>query len=205
MKEDNDNLQDKLFMFIRLTSFVVFPMMVGVAAIADPLVRLILTDKWAECIPYMQIICLAYMWDPVMRMSWDLLNVKHRSDYSLKSEIIKKLVAFAILFATIPFGLNVICIGLILYSFADIFIVTRFTRKILPDVTFRKEMKVLFPNFLQSVLMGLVVYIVIQAFDYVWLQLIIGILIGIIVYVILSYIFNRKIVAEIKSFMLSFI
>lgn len=202
MQDDNEKLQDKFFMFIRLTSFVVFPMMVGVASIADPLVRLILTDKWAECIPYLQIMCFAYMWDPVMRMSWDLLNVKHRSDYSLKSEIIKKIVAFAILFATIPFGLNVICIGLIIYSLADIFIVTRFTRKILPDVTFRKEMKILLPNFFQSIIMGLTVYFVIHSFDGAWLQLILGIIIGIIVYVILTYIFNQKIVSGVKSFLI---
>lgn len=202
MQDDNEKLQDKFFMFIRLTSFVVFPMMVGVASIADPLVRLILTDKWAECIPYLQIMCFAYMWDPVMRMSWDLLNVKHRSDYSLKSEIIKKIVAFAILFATIPFGLNVICIGLIIYSLADIFIVTRFTRKILPDVTFRKEMKILLPNFFQSIIMGLTVYFVIHSLDDAWLQLILGIIIGIIVYVILTYIFNQKIVSGVKSFLI---
>lgn len=200
MQDDKEKLQDKFFMFIRLTSFVVFPMMAGIAAIADPLVHLILTDKWAECIPYLQIMCFAYMWDPVMRMSWDLLNVKHRSDYSLKSEVIKKIVAFAILFATIPFGLNVICIGLIMYSLADIFIVTRFTRKILPDVTFRKEMKILLPNFFQSALMGITVYIVIHSLDDVWLQLVIGIIAGIIVYMILTYIFNRKIVSEIKLF-----
>lgn len=199
MQDDNGKLQEKFFLFIRLTAFVVFPMMTGLAAIADPLIRLILTDKWAGCIPYMQIICFAYMWDPVMRMSWDLLNAKHRSDYSLKSEIIKKIVAFAILFATIPFGLDIICLGLILYSLADIFIVTRYTRKILPDVTFRNEMKVLLPVFLQSIAMGTTVYVIIQFINSLWLQLICGITVGIGAYLIMTYLFDRDIIIEIKS------
>lgn len=58
--------------------------------LAEPLVKIILTEKWLPAVPLIQILCLAYMWDPVMKINNSLLNVKGRSDYFLYAEIIKK-------------------------------------------------------------------------------------------------------------------
>ena len=52
--------------------------------------RLLLTDKWIETVPLIRILCFAWIWWPASNMSWQLLNAKHRSDYCLKAEIIKK-------------------------------------------------------------------------------------------------------------------
>lgn len=71
--------------------------MLILCALADPLVRLLLTDKWIEAVPLLQILCIAYMWDPVMKINNSLLNVKGRSDYFLYAEILKKTMAFLIL------------------------------------------------------------------------------------------------------------
>lgn len=76
--------------------------MIGFCAVAEPLVRIILTDKWLPVVPLLQILCIAYMWDPVMKINHNILNVKGRSDYFLYAEILKKGIAFVILFATLP-------------------------------------------------------------------------------------------------------
>ena len=65
-----------------MACFLVFPVMLILCALADPLVRLLLTDKWIEAVPLLQILCIAYMWDPVMKINNSLLNVKGRSDIS---------------------------------------------------------------------------------------------------------------------------
>lgn len=192
LQNDNDLLTEKFYLFIRLVSFIVFPLMIGLAVLSEPLVKLLLTEKWLGAVPYIQILCFAYMWDPIMRMSWDLLNVKHRSDYSLKSEVIKKVIAIAILFISIPLGIKMMCLGLVVYAFFDLFIILQYTKKILPQVTIKNHLKNLFPLFIQTVLMGLAVYLFIQLFSNIWIQLLGGMAIGILLYFLLSIYFSKN-------------
>lgn len=196
LQHDDDLLQQKYFSFIRCVSFIVFPMMIGLAVLCDPIIRIVLTDKWLGSVPYIRILCVAYMWDPIMRMTWDLLNVKHRSDYSLKSEILKKIAAFSILFVTIPFGIKVMCAGLFLYSMADLFIITRFVKRILPRVTLSAIVKELLPLLLLSGLMGGVLFCFLYCTANVWLELLGGLFIGCAVYLGGAYLFK---IQELKT------
>lgn len=161
--------------------------MIGLCAVAKPFVGLLLTDKWLVCVPYLRIMCIAFMWDPIMRLCWDILNVKHRSDYSLKSEIWKKIVAFILLFASVPFGIKAMCVSLLVYSIADIFVVTQFTKRIIPQISFSHVMQLISPSLLCSAIMGCIVYAYTLFISSYSLQLFGGILIGICMYVLLVY------------------
>lgn len=90
VQDQEELLQQKHLQYIRMVSYLVFPLQIGIAVLADPIVRLLLTDKWAECIPILQILCLAKLFDPVMYMNWQIVTVKRRGDYSLYGEILKK-------------------------------------------------------------------------------------------------------------------
>lgn len=192
IQHDNEKLQEKYFSFIRSVSFVVFPMMVGLAVLCEPFIRIVLTDKWLGVVPYAQIMCFAYMWNPIMVMTWDLLNVKHRSDYSLKSEIVKKITAFCILFATIPFGIKIMCVGLIFYSISDIFIITRYVKKILPNITMCSIVKQLSFFLILSGLMGTGILLFVYFVSNIWLQLLGGLVIGCFIYLGSAYILKIK-------------
>lgn len=191
IQDDDEKLQAFFYKLIRATAFIVFPLMIGLCVLAHPLIELLLTDKWLGAVPFLQIMCLAYMFDPIMRLNWDLLNVKHRSDYSLKSEIIKKIVAISILIITIPMGIMMMCIGLIVYSFADLLIITHFTKKILPKVSFTKEILSLLPALLLSLSMGVVVFFTTCSFDNVFKQVILGSFMGFLYYIFICYLFKR--------------
>ena len=192
LQDKDEALVDKFYLFIKATAFFVFPMMIGLATISPPFIRLVLTDKWLDIVPFLQILCIAYMWDPIMRQTWNFLNIKHRSDYSLKSEIIKKTVAIGILIITIPFGIKIMCIGLIAYSIADLLIILQFTKRILPDINLKNHIKVLSPIIFRSTIMGIFVYIWINIFTNLYIQLIGGLLIGLISYASISFIFAPK-------------
>lgn len=192
LQYDNNLLQQKYFSFIRSVSFVVFPLMVGLAVLSEPFIRIVLTDKWLGVVPYIQIMCFAYMWNPIMQMTLDLLNAKHRSDYSLKSEIVKKIAAFCILFATIPFGIKVMCVGLILYSMADMLIIVYFVKKILPNITLINIVKEICPILLLACLMGSVIYIFRCFVTNMWLELLMGFILGCIIYIGGAYVFNFR-------------
>ena len=202
IQHDNEELQRKFFMFIRMTAFIIFPLMIGLCVLADPLIRVILTDKWVHTVPYLQILSIAYMWDPISRLNWDLLNVKRRSDYSLRSEIIKKLIAVTILVITIPFGITIMCAGIAAYALCDIYVLTRFTKRLLPDVYLRKELKALCPILLLSISMGLIIYICVSFIPILLFKLIVGIIIGICYYLTLSYLLKWEEIDFILSLIL---
>lgn len=190
IQHDNKLLQNNFLKFIRLSAFIIFPLMIGLCVLAKPIIQFLLTDKWLGSVTLLQIMCLAYMWNPIMKMNWDLLNVKHRSDYSLKSEIIKKFAAIIILIISIPMGIKYMCVGLIIYSLADICIVTYFTKKILPDISLKKEIKVLFPILILSISMGGIIYFTISYFNHVLLKIIIGIILGPFFYISSAHFFK---------------
>lgn len=192
LQHDNDRLTEKFYLFIRLTSYAVFPMMLGLAVLSEPFIRVVLTEKWIGAVEYIQILCVVYMWDPIMRMTWNLLNAKHRSDYSLKSEIIKKIGAIVILVASIPFGVKGMCYGLVFYSMFDLLVITQFTKRILPNVTTVAHLRNLFPILMQSAIMAAGVYLVNQFIGNPMLQMVVGVVVGIVLYLFLSLFICRK-------------
>lgn len=189
IQDDEKKLETSFLIYIRTTCYIIFPLMTGLAALSDPFIKIVLTEKWIDVVPILQILCAAFMWDPLMRINNYLLYVKGRTDYTLKAEVIKKVIAFIILFSSISFGLYIIASGLILYSFIDIFIITRFTCKV-SGITLRKEIKIIFPIFLLALSMGVVVRIVIQFIISPYIQLMVGVLSGISYYFLVSKLFG---------------
>lgn len=195
LQDDDEQLRSMFLKYMRMACYLIFPVMIGFCALAEPVVRLLLTDKWLPVVPLLQILCIAYMWDPIMKINHNMLNVKGRSDYFLYAEVLKKIVAFTILFLTIPFGVKIMCAGLILYAFADIIIITYYTRK-LTGISLLIQIKVLLPVVLLSFSMGGLVYLTTLLMENVWIQVLLGLLVGVCYYVALSYLLDIK---EIKT------
>lgn len=199
IQDDDEQLRDMFLKYMRMACFLIFPIMIGFCAVAEPLVRIILTDKWLPVVPLLQILCIAYMWDPVMKINHNILNVKGRSDYFLYAEILKKGIAFVILFATLPFGVMVMCAGLIVYAFADIIIITYFTYK-LTNISLNTQLKELLPVLFLSFSMGGLVYGSIFLFENAWIQLSVGIIVGISYYLLISTLFHFEEMKILRSF-----
>ena len=199
----NKDLQMKetLYRFIQMASYILFPVMLCLVVIATPLIKLTLTEKWLPCVPYFQLICIANMFLPIMRMNWSFLNAKHRSDYSLQSEFIKKIVAFSIMFALYRFGVLYMCIGMILYSLSDWFIVTRYTKKVIPDVNMWTQFRALCPIFIISAISVVGSSAVLIVVSNSWLQLFIGTVVFFLSYAVMSKLFNRSEFANIINFL----
>lgn len=193
MQDDEELLQRKYMEYIRMISYVVFPLLLCLVVIADPLIRFLLTDKWAESIPIFQILCIASLLQPVMLMNWQLVNVKRRSDYALYSEIIKKIIGLLILVATISGGLYMLCWGLVIYEIADMVVMTYYTRKILPQISIFSEMKNLSPILGLGVAMAAVSYGVNSVYDANnFIKVVVGILVCMSSYVLFSIVFKSK-------------
>lgn len=185
MQDDDEQLKYYFMKYLKLSCYVIFPITVGVCALAEPLVVVVLKTQWIPAIPYIQILSIAYMWMPVMMMNSNILNVKGRSDYFLKAEVIKKIVAILILVATIPFGITIMCWGLVLYSFADMLTITIYTKKLM-DLRFLNQFKALIPNMLLSSSMGLLAWGSTFLFESQMLKLLVGMTVGLVYFFAMS-------------------
>ena len=152
IQNEDERLRVNYRKFLRLSAYAVFPLMMGLVAVADPLVRWILTDKWEGAILFLQILCFALMWYPIHAINLNLLQVKGRSDLFLKLEVWKKIIGVVTLCVTIPLGLTAMCVGRIVTSLIALFINTYYTGKLI-QVGYWVQMKDLLPILANSVVM----------------------------------------------------
>jgi O-antigen/teichoic acid export membrane protein len=182
LQDNDEELRRKFFQMLRMTCFILFPLMMGIAALVEPGVRLLLTEKWIDTVPLIRILCFAYVWLPAANMSWQLLNAKHRSDYCLKAEIIKKTIGITILGISVLGGIKAVCTGMLVYFIVDIGVITWFTARVLPGVTFASEMKAMLPILVRAAAMGTGVYLLDNMISSDVVSVAAGIVAGIVLY-----------------------
>lgn len=130
IQEDDARLIEVTGKFTRLSCFIVFPVLMGLCGCARPLVLVLLKEQWLNCVPLMQIICFSWLTSGIMSLNLNLLYVKGRSDMALRLELVKKAFAITVLVITIFFGVRVMCFGLVLCSFIDLFVTAWYTKKL---------------------------------------------------------------------------
>ena len=185
IQDDDARLKSVYRRMIRVAAYIVFPLMILLFVLARPLVLVLITDKWADCIIYIQILCFAMMWNPIHSLNLNLLFVKGRSDLFLKLEVVKKIIGVIILCVTIPFGLVAMCYGQMVASILFLVINTYYTGKLI-NVGFIRQMKDLIPTIVYTSLLGVSVWFLSSLFTSSFLQIIVGILLGIPLYVLIS-------------------
>lgn len=131
VQDDDAVLLDAYKRFLSVSAFAIFPLMMLLAGIAEPLIRFLVTAKWLECVPFLQILCFGWMYDCLTKINLNLLYVKGRSDLVLRLEIVKKTIAFTILFASCFLGIIGICVGAAIYDFIAFFCNTYYTKRLL--------------------------------------------------------------------------
>jgi len=186
IQDDETRLSNAYRRFLRISAFVIFPLMVGLSAVADPFIRLVLTDKWEGAIYLLQILCFALMWYPIHAINLNLLQVKGRSDYFLRLEVIKKILGVAILCVTIPLGLVAMCYGHVIFYVVCLGINTYYTKKII-DYGFLDQMKDLLHILVHSLVMYGIVLAIVYVMPTLWSQLLVGTLAGMAYYIIGAY------------------
>ena len=184
---DVPRLRNAYRRLISISGYIIFPVLIGIAVLAKPFVVLLLTDKWAASIPYLQVICLAAMWYPIHALNLNLLQIKGRSDLFLILEIVKKIVSLIVIIVSVPFGIFYMCVGSVVTSLVCLAINTYFTGKLI-NVGFITQMRDLLPSLLYSFSMGLGVWLVCSHISSSLVQLVVGIPFGVIFYIVLSYV-----------------
>lgn len=180
------------------SSFLVFPMMVGMAVVAEPMVKIILTDKWLPTVPFLQIFCFSFALWPIHTANLQAINALGRSDIFLKLELIKKIYGLIILGISLPFGVYAIAIGQIVSGVIGSF-VNAYPNKKLLNYSYAEQMLDIVPSILLSVVMGVAIYLLKYLGVTTGLLLGMQIMVGFILYFSLAKIFKLESLAYLIS------
>jgi len=159
IKEDEDRLREGYKKIIKVSIFITFPLMIGLAAVANPLIRLIFGPNWINSIEYFQVLCFSGMLYPLHAINLDILQVKGRSDLFLGLEIIKKVIgvlAIAIVLF-LKLGIMGLVWALVFSSFIAYFLNSYYSAELLNYSTMQ-QIKDVTPAFIVSIIMGIIVY-----------------------------------------------
>lgn len=201
VQNEEERLRSAYRRLLNVSAYVVFPMMIGLAAIADPFIRIVLTDKWEGSIYFLQIICFALMWYPIHAINLNILLVKGHSDYFLKLEIVKKIVGVGLLFVTVLWGVVAMCYGQIVMSLICLIINTYYNKELI-DYGLWDQLKDMLPIIALSLTMGVLVLFVVSLMPTLWSKLIVGVVSGVVYYLVLSYVFKFSELKELADIVL---
>lgn len=178
---------------ITMGSLLIFPLMAGLAGIAEPLVTLLLTEKWLPCVPYLQIFCISYAFYHIHSANLQAINAMGRSDVFLKLEILKKTV-----------GVTFLCIGVFCFDTPLAIAVTTvcaspisllintYPNSKLIGYSLMEQMKDIFPNLLVALAMlGAVLCVPLLGLGAL-ATLLLQLLVGVTVYIGLAIVFRLE-------------
>ncbi len=202
-QEDVNAVKSMTKRAIKISSYIMLPLLLGLAATSKNVVKIVLTDKWLPCVPYFILGCVSFALQPVISANLNAIKAVGRSDVFLKLEIIKKSLSTAIVFITMPFGVFAIAIGSTIYCIIAAFI-NSFPNNKLLNYSFIEQLFDIFPQIIVSVLMGIIVYFLPLGNLPVIVQLLIQVLVGGTFYILVTAIFKFESYLYIKNFVYSF-
>lgn len=159
MQEDEERLKLGFRKIIKMSAFINFPLMMGLAAVAHPLFLVLLGDKWISSVVYFQFLCLGGMLYPLHAINLNILQVKGRSDLFLFIEIIKNLLLTVLLLLSFYFKLGIMGLiaAAVIHSYLSLFVNTYFSTGEIA-YSFKEQLRDLVPVYFISIIMGVIVW-----------------------------------------------
>jgi len=161
IQDDRKRLKESFQKIIRNTMFVTFTLMLGMAAIARPMILTLIGQKWEPSVVYLQLLCFVGMFYPLHAINLNMLQVQGRSDLFLKIEILKKSLAVPIIFFCltyrIEYGIKALIFGMMFLSVTSLFINSYWSGRLI-GYSISNQFKDILPSFLLASLMSTIVY-----------------------------------------------
>ena len=203
-QEHIDRVKSMTRRAIKTSTFIMAPLMMGLAFCATSIVKIVLTDKWLPCVPYLQIFCVTYMFWPIHTANLNAINAMGRSDYFLKLEIAKKAIGLILLLSTMRFGVMIMAYSLLISSITSQ-IINSWPNKKLLGYGYFEQLRDILPSVLIALFMGGCVNLVNVLGFSDFLMILVQVPLGAFIYVGLSALFHLEAYAYLKSVFLSIV
>lgn len=183
---------------LKTSSFVIWPIVFGMAACSDSIVRILLSEKWVACVPYLRIFCFTYGFWPIITANLNAIKALGRSDIFFKLEIIKKIVGLISILVSLPFGPMAIAIAFFITMPFNA-LINSFPNKKLMKYTYWEQIVDVFPSIMLSFVMGCVVYMIGLFSFHIVLKLLMQVIVGITIYILGAKLFKFESYSSILS------
>lgn len=196
-QSQKDNLKAMMRQAIKMASFLLAPISIGLFAVAKPLIFVLLTEKWSDSIPFLQIYCLRYIPRPFTTMVQQAILAQGRSDIILKIEIVLNICMLGSLYiaAFLMQSVILIALGTLAAVFVGVGIYIYLAKKLF-DYTIYEQIKDVFFSYLCAIIMGILIYLESYFIRSGVILLIIQIISGGMIYIGLTFVFNREQIRE---------
>lgn len=174
---------------LQIGSYVLMPVLMGLAVCAKPIIVLMLTEKWLPCVPFLRVFCYIYALRPLNTASLNAIKAMGRSDLILKMDILKKVFGITILLLTMYISPFAMVIGLAV-NHTIALVINAYPNKKLLNYRYSEQVRDMFPAAAAACIMGTIVYSVTFLNLSDILTLLIQVPAGVIVYLLLSYLFK---------------
>lgn len=189
MQNDKRDLKRVVRRSIKTSSFLLFPVMAGLAIVAKTFISLVLGEKWLLAVPFLQLFCISAAFQMLQTANLQAINALGRSDIILKLEMIKKILGLTALAISISYGIYAIAVGFVVSTILELAI-HMFSNKKLYNYSATEQLRDILPPLILSFLMGLAIHFVSFLSLLPWQILLIQIPIGILVYVGMAKLFK---------------
>jgi len=199
-QDDKKSIKNTMRNSICFCSYCMAPMMLGLAAVAEPFICLLLTEKWMSCVPLLRLFCVVYLFYPIHSANMQVIKAMGKSDVYLRIEVIKKMIEILVLLITMRYGVSTMVGGMAVCATVFTFI-NSFPNAKLIKYGFREQMKDILPRIMMALIMAAIVYLI--GFTHInnLLKISIQIVVGVSIYIILSIVTHNPEWRYIVSFL----
>lgn len=182
VQDDKERLKNGYKRIIKVSMLITFTLMLGLTAVAKPLVLALIGEQWLPCVPFLQIICLQMMLYPLHSLNLNMLQVQGRSDLFLKLEIIKKIIAVGPILLGIFVDIYWMLGGSVVTGFIAYYLNAYYSGPFL-NYSIKEQVKDILPSFGVALAMAIPVFVMsfipMNSFILLPLQILAGVIITI--------------------------
>lgn len=187
-------LQVKKFLYMAL--IIVVPIFIGLAAIAEEIILILLTPEWNKTIVYMKIFCLYQAIFPYQIICKTVLYAIGNSKKVLKIEIVKSIISLTLMIICLYIGVVYVAASLVIVRIISNILYLNCIRLKFGDLEIIKSTwKPYFATFFM--------YIVLKILNYfnfnIYIMIILKIIVGIIIYIVVIMLIDKNFFYEMQS------
>lgn len=190
-QDDRVALKMEYLKYLHLSHFIILPLMCLLLVFAEPLIVVLLTPKWIEVVPYLQIFCINFMLYPIIQQTTNPIAAIGHSGVLLKYQVVKRFVSLAILAGTVMISVKAICWGTVVSSLFEAIINVLVCRKEI-GVGLRDYLKTQSDVIVAAVVICVVVYFGTILISNTLVRLLVGGMIGVALYIVATYLFSFR-------------
>lgn len=189
--DDFDKLKSMTRRSIKTSTFIIMPLMFGLAVAAKPVTQILLTDKWLPSVPFMQCLCISAAFGSISNANMQVIKASGRSDILLKLEFIKKPVYLIFLIVSIKINIFAVAISMTMYNVVGMLINVRPNIELI-HYSYKEQFKDIFPALSLSIFMALCIFPIQLLSLNPYVELIIEVVMGEIIYLGASFVLKLE-------------